>query len=348
MKRVVVAAFGFVFAMGGCASVNPIKVAEAAPVTHRLGEGGYDHASVKRSVPSYSVPELRSPAPRMAAPKRIEPRNPASQAVSAPFDKKNVDTELYAHQRVGKSYKVFGKRYTPKHQPNYDKTGTASWYGPKFHGKPTASGEAFDMNGLSAAHKTLPLNSLVHVTNLENGRSIVLRVNDRGPFVGDRIIDLSKGAAAKLGLLESGLKEVRVRYAGPADPNDAKPAKRKPIPQAPRSVAEAPKPETKPAPKPAPRTPGFELEGYKPLRKLPEASVTPQAALPEAPLPQAVPYTPPGMSQSYTAPSLPQLKEVQPETPADEPLTLTIKGPIHMATSKRIPHAERIIGATHK
>src|SRR5262249_12240961 len=92
----------------------------------------------------------------------------------------------------------------------------ASWYGDAFNMKATADGEIFDMSQFSAAHTTLPLPSLVEVTNLENGRRLVVRVNDRGPFVGGRIIDLSHAAAAELGYAEKGLAKVRVRYVGPA------------------------------------------------------------------------------------------------------------------------------------
>ncbi len=117
--------------------------------------------------------------------------------------------------KVGRPYEINGIWYTPKYQPEYDETGLASWYGEAFDGKPTATGEAFDMMALSAAHKTLPLPSLVEVTNLDNGKSITLRVNDRGPFVDGRIIDLSKGAAEELGMLRAGVAKVRVRYVGP-------------------------------------------------------------------------------------------------------------------------------------
>ncbi|MDO1558658.1 septal ring lytic transglycosylase RlpA family protein [Brevundimonas sp. 2R-24] len=113
-------------------------------------------------------------------------------------------------------YQVRGRWYTPQADPDYDEVGQASWYGDAFHGRPTATGERFDMHGLSAAHKTLPLPGLVEVTNLENGRSVVLRLNDRGPFVDGRIIDLSRGAADQLGLLQRGVGQVRVRYLGPA------------------------------------------------------------------------------------------------------------------------------------
>lgn len=118
--------------------------------------------------------------------------------------------------KVGKPYQVGGIWYVPREQPDYDKTGIASWYGEAFHLKSTANGERFDMNLLSAAHTTLPLPSIVEVTNLENGRRLQVRVNDRGPFVGDRIIDLSREAARELGFERQGIARVRVRYVGPA------------------------------------------------------------------------------------------------------------------------------------
>lgn len=113
-------------------------------------------------------------------------------------------------------YQVRGHRYQPAEQPGYDETGLASWYGEQFNGRPTATGERFDMHALTAAHKTLPLPGLVEVTNLANGRRIVVRVNDRGPFVDNRIIDLSRGSAEALGMLEAGVGQVRVRYLGRA------------------------------------------------------------------------------------------------------------------------------------
>lgn len=113
-------------------------------------------------------------------------------------------------------YQVRGRWYQPAEQPGYDETGLASWYGEQFNGRPTATGERFDMHALTAAHKTLPLPGLVEVTNLANGRRIVVRVNDRGPFVDNRIIDLSRGSAEALGMLNAGAGEVRVRYLGRA------------------------------------------------------------------------------------------------------------------------------------
>ncbi|HEY0436851.1 MAG TPA: septal ring lytic transglycosylase RlpA family protein, partial [Phenylobacterium sp.] len=113
-------------------------------------------------------------------------------------------------------YQVGGIWYVPREQPNYNETGIASWYGDAFQLKATADGEIFDMNQFSAAHTTLPLPSMVEVTNLDNGRKLTVRVNDRGPFVGGRIIDLSRAAAAELGYERSGTAHVRVKYVGPA------------------------------------------------------------------------------------------------------------------------------------
>lgn len=125
------------------------------------------------------------------------------------------------HRKVGAPYRVAGRWYTPRHEPGYDATGTASWYGPKFHGRLTANGEVFDMNRLTAAHPTLPLPSLVRVTNLRNGRQAVLRVNDRGPFARGRVIDLSRAAAETLGTRAAGLAPVRVEYLGEATMGEA-------------------------------------------------------------------------------------------------------------------------------
>ena len=125
-----------------------------------------------------------------------------------------------AHQKIGRPYQIAGTWYVPARQDRYDETGVASWYGPNFHGKPTANGEVFDQNLVSAAHTTLPLPSIVEVRNLDNGRTLQVRVNDRGPFVGDRIIDLSRAAAQELGFERQGTARVRVRYVGPAENGD--------------------------------------------------------------------------------------------------------------------------------
>ncbi len=117
---------------------------------------------------------------------------------------------------VGQPYKVAGNWYRPRENRAYDQTGLASWYGPNFQGRVTANGEVFDQNFLSAAHPTLPLPSYVRVQNLANGRSLVVRVNDRGPFTRSRLIDLSRRAAEVLGYIDQGTARVRVTYVGPA------------------------------------------------------------------------------------------------------------------------------------
>ncbi|MBI5164388.1 MAG: septal ring lytic transglycosylase RlpA family protein [Magnetospirillum sp.] len=113
--------------------------------------------------------------------------------------------------KIGKAYQVAGVWYYPREDFDYDESGIGSWYGPTFHGKLTANGEVFDENQVSAAHKTLPLPSVVRVTNLENGRSLVIRINDRGPFVNGRVIDLSRRAAQLLGYEGKGTAKVRVQ-----------------------------------------------------------------------------------------------------------------------------------------
>lgn len=120
---------------------------------------------------------------------------------------KNIDGPY----KVGKPYQVAGVWYYPREQPDYDETGIASWYGPGFHGKATANGERYDQNDLTAAHQTLPMPVKVRVTNLENGRSIIVRVNDRGPFVNGRIIDVSRRTAQLLGFDIKGTAPVRVQ-----------------------------------------------------------------------------------------------------------------------------------------
>lgn len=145
------------------------------------------------------------------------------------------------HYKIGKPYQVKGRTYFPKEDPTYNAVGVASWYGDAFHGKLTANGEIFDKERLSAAHTTLPMPSMVEVENLENGRRTVLRVNDRGPFVGDRIIDLSHGAARALGFENQGLARVRVRYLGRAELAAlAPPGPKSPSESPPRRVASRP------------------------------------------------------------------------------------------------------------
>lgn len=122
-----------------------------------------------------------------------------------------------------KPYEVGGHWYYPAEQPHYNEVGLASWYGygDGYGCRVTADGEMMDRGALTAAHKTLPLPSMVEVTNLETGKTIKVRVNDRGPFVAGRIIDLSRAAAEKLGIYGKGTAKVRVRYVGPAGPKEA-------------------------------------------------------------------------------------------------------------------------------
>ncbi|HKQ30277.1 MAG TPA: septal ring lytic transglycosylase RlpA family protein [Burkholderiales bacterium] len=135
-----------------------------------------------------------------------------------------------------KPYQVFGVNYVPLADASgYRERGVASWYGKKFHGRRTSSGEPYDMYAMTAAHKTLPLPSYVRVRNLENGRSAIVRVNDRGPFLNNRIIDLSYAAAAKLNIIGRGTGVVEIEVVGP---NDAVPP--------PMQVVTAPKAESRP------------------------------------------------------------------------------------------------------
>ncbi|UVO53498.1 septal ring lytic transglycosylase RlpA family protein [Sphingomonas sp. SUN039] len=117
--------------------------------------------------------------------------------------------------KVGATYSAGGNSYTPRDDRDYDETGMASWYGEELRGSRTANGEPFDPDGFTAAHRTLPLPSYVEVTSLESGRAILVRINDRGPFHGNRIIDLSLGAARQLGITARGAHQVRVRRVEP-------------------------------------------------------------------------------------------------------------------------------------
>ncbi len=113
--------------------------------------------------------------------------------------------------KIGEPYRIDGVWYTPADDPDYDEVGIASWYGEPFHGRPTANGAIYDMNALTAAHRTLPMPSRVRVTNVENGRSLMLTVNDRGPFARGRIIDVSRRTAQLLGFYGKGTAKVRVQ-----------------------------------------------------------------------------------------------------------------------------------------
>jgi rare lipoprotein A len=176
----------------------------------------------------------------LAACARSEPPPTVRARPDAPAQRPSVDPRygtspsprLYAdgqpiprgggHFKLGAPYQIAGRWYFPREEPSYDRAGIASWYGEAFHGRKTANGEVFDRFALTAAHPTLPLPSYVWVTNESNGRTILVRVNDRGPYAHDRLIDLSQGSARALGVEKQGLARVRVRYAGraPMDGDD--------------------------------------------------------------------------------------------------------------------------------
>jgi rare lipoprotein A len=167
-----------------------------------------------------AVAPRRTPLPPPAAPQPLPP--PPADLASVP------DAVPRAEPRSAHGnppyYDALGRRYfvLPSAE-GYDERGVASWYGPTFHGGNTSSGEPYDMYGMTAAHKTLPLPSYARVTNLNNGRSVVVRINDRGPFIANRIIDLSYTAAAKLDMLRDGTAMVEVRSLTPGAP-EAPPA----------------------------------------------------------------------------------------------------------------------------
>mgnify|MGYP001820954792 CR=1 FL=1 len=146
-----------------------------------------------------------------------KPFEPSDTAPHNPIDVSGVPDAVPKQEPLSRygnpdSYVVYGKRYhTLESSKGYRERGLASWYGTKFHGRRTSSGEPYDLYAMTAAHKTLPLPTYVEVTNLDNGRSVVVKVNDRGPFHEDRIIDLSYAAAVKLGTMSNGTGRVEVR-----------------------------------------------------------------------------------------------------------------------------------------
>lgn len=187
-------------------------------------------------------------------------------------------------ERVGPPYEAGGQWYVPTPEPGYAQTGTASWYGPQFHGQRTASGETFDQDALTAAHPTLPLQSLVQVTNLDNGREVIVRINDRGPFVGGRLIDMSRGAAEVLGFEGQGHARVHVRYLGPAPRRvnaDGSEAPSAPLPPAPAASTDAEEEGPASLLPPAPADGGVSLAGG-PVEERPYAPPAPSYTPPAA------------------------------------------------------------------
>jgi rare lipoprotein A len=156
------------------------------------------------------APQQETATKEYFSPAIFGPASPKVVSAFAPVPKGG------GRRMVGKPYEVAGKTYVPRDNDEYSAQGTASWYGRAFHGRQTANGEVYDVAGLTAAHKTLPLPSYARVTNLENGRSVVVRVNDRGPFAENRLIDVSRAAADMLGFRQKGTAHVQVDYVGPA------------------------------------------------------------------------------------------------------------------------------------
>ncbi len=201
---------------GAAAAQAPITFAgqgappvQTAALPDRLAgadDNSYGYGQNSASGRAGAVIDLRrtnSAAPATQAPQQ----QPAAEQGAQPW---------LERERVGPPYEVNGRWYVPTPEPGYEQVGQGSWYGPNFHGLRTANGEVYDQEALTAAHPTLPLNSLVQVTNLENGREIIVRINDRGPFVGERLIDLTRAGAALLGYERAGHARVHVRYLGPA------------------------------------------------------------------------------------------------------------------------------------
>src|SRR5258708_27096712 len=168
------------------------------------------------------------------------------------------DTRGRGIYKVGNPYQIDGAWYYPAEDWNYEETGIASWYGEAFHGKDTANGESFDLNAITAAHRTLPMPTIVQVTNLDNGRSLQVRVNDRGPYARGRIIALSRRSAQLLGCEGPGTAKVRVKILVPESIQAATLAPRNGVDDKPAAALEAapvPAPLPKSAPQPLPPPP---------------------------------------------------------------------------------------------
>lgn len=215
--------------LAGCASAPPTPTSRPAPA-----------ASVPP--PASTPPPIAKPAPSTPLPDRAESPTPTPTPLAADGDPRtrggfyrddgppptppaNIDAIAEPepkpeplHRYANNPYVVFGVRYVPERELRAATTrGVASWYGRRFHGNPTSTGEIYDMFRLSAAHPTLPLPSYARVTNVANGRSVVVRVNDRGPFLRGRSIDLSYAAAARLGYIEQGSAQVEIESLDPRD-----------------------------------------------------------------------------------------------------------------------------------
>jgi rare lipoprotein A len=208
--------------------------------------------------------------------------------------------------KVGNPYQIDGVWYYPAEDLNYEETGIASWYGEQFHAKYTANGEIFDLNALTAAHRTLPMPSIVQVTNLENGRTLQLRVNDRGPFARGRILDVSRRGAQLLGFEGQGTAKVRVQILVPESIQVAAIARRNGGPDATAMVD---------APVAAPRT--QVVAEALPVAPGVRAKPAVQTAVAAAPPPYAVDRQVAQMNQPVEPPPLPEKVTVMPVKPTN-------------------------------
>jgi rare lipoprotein A len=236
VRRLILAATG---AFLTAAAISP-AAARTAPAPVSFGPAPVETAALAAAGPGeYGYGRnARSARAAMDLRARVAP-----QATPQP----RARPEWLETERVGAPYEAKGRWYVPAAEPGYAETGLASWYGPDFDAKPTATGDVFDQDALSAAHPTLPIPSLVQVTNLANGRELIVRVNDRGPFKDGRIIDLSRRAADVLGFVDAGEATVHVRYLGPAPKRPELAGK----PPARPLLSTAPAPERKVAAQPA-------------------------------------------------------------------------------------------------
>ncbi|MDQ0393136.1 rare lipoprotein A [Labrys monachus] len=209
---------------------------------------------------------------------------------------------------TNKPYVVGGKRYEPRADPSYAAVGLASWYGGGFHGRMTADGERFDMMGLTAAHKTMPLPSYARVTNMDNGMSIVVRVNDRGPYVHGRLIDVSRRAADLLQFKDNGVGKVKVEYVGRA-PEEATDT---------RMLLATLRTDGTPAPTPSGAPGTMFADATPPTPPQPVPVQGDDVVAQEAPAPQAAPVAVPQLASADGSQLVAEAKRVaaKPETPA--------------------------------
>jgi rare lipoprotein A len=269
-RAVVFSCIGLIAFAGAAAAQAPIVYAGQDNPNSLAGGGerSYGYGSRSRDSDGPVIDLRRNGSGRVVETAAEAP----AQQTAADAEEQGTQPAWLERERVGPPYEANGRWYVPTPEPGYEQTGTASWYGPTFHGRRTASGETFDQEALTAAHPTLPIPSLVQVTNLENGREVIVRVNDRGPFVGDRLIDMSRRAAEVLGFESAGHAQVHVRYLGPA-PRRV---------NADRSSAPVAAPSSVPAPAPAAE---YAVAGEGPASLLPPPS-TPAGELAGAPLSQ--------------------------------------------------------------